>query len=223
MLSASSAGDRALPGIDISRFQQAIDWTAVASSGIQYCYIKATEGVAHQDAAFAGHWRDASAAGLPRGAYHFFRPSDPVTKQADFFMTVAGARRPGDLPPVLDLEAPDLWSSIPHTERAAMADEWLNLVAKGMGATPVVYLSPAFATDVLKNSPLLASYPVWLAEYRAAPAPNVPKPWTSWTFWQYTNRGKAAGIAGFVDCNWFNGTLEQLSALRRPYLEGVEP
>ena len=105
---------------------------------------------------------------------------------------------------------------VPIAERAPMAVEWLKSVKKETGVTPMVYVSPAFMHDVFENSTLLSPYPVWVAHYTAAPVPSVPKPWESWTFWQHTNQGSAAGVTGCVDCNWFNGTAEQLSALRRP-------
>lgn len=216
MLTASSAGDRALPGIDISHFQQAIDWTAIISSGISYCYIKATEGAWCQDAGFARHWRDTSGLGLARGAYHFLQPKDPVTKQVEFFLRATGTPQTGDLPPALDLEREEIWKPVPMAERAPLAVGWLEAVEKETGVTPMVYVSPAFMRDTFQNSALLGQYPVWVAHYTAAPAPAVPKPWESWTFWQYTNLGTAAGIHGFVDRNWFNGTAEQLNELRRP-------
>jgi lysozyme len=53
-----------------------------------------------------------------------------------------------------------------------------------------------------------------VAEYTSAPAPSIPKPWDAWTFWQYTGHGTVPGIAASVDQNRFNGTLEQLLALK---------
>ena len=44
-------------------------------------------------------------------------------------------------------------------------------------------------------------------------APLVPKPWTNWDFWQYTEHGKVPGIAaGAVDLDYFNGTEAELRA-----------
>jgi GH25 family lysozyme M1 (1,4-beta-N-acetylmuramidase) len=82
----------AVPGIDVSHYQPAIDWETLVRAGFQYCFIKATEGSASVDKSFARHWPDARKAGLIRGAYHFFRPAVPVASQAALFLrTISGS------------------------------------------------------------------------------------------------------------------------------------
>lgn len=202
-------------GIDISHFQRAIDWAAVAASEVRFCFIKATEGAGNVDPRFAGNWRCAREAGLTRGAYHFFHPSTSPASQAESFLRTVGQLQPGDLPPVLDLEAPQAWTGITPGERMALAMQWLDSVEARLGITPIVYLSPAFATEVLDDAPQLARYPVWLAHHTNAVAPSIAKPWTSWTFWQYSGNGKTPGVPLPVDLDRFNGSLEDLAALTR--------
>ncbi len=202
-----------LNGIDVSHFQQAIGWNAVAASGISFCFIKATEGSSDVDPRFASNWRAAGQAGLMRGAYHFFHPAVPVTLQAELFLRTVPPLEARDLPPVLDLEAPMEWTLVPVLERAALAVSWLEAVEKSLLLRPMVYLSPAFMTEVLHNASTLAAYPVWLAHHTNGPAPEVPAPWKSWTFWQHTPQGTTPGISTPVDLNRFNGTLDQLKAL----------
>lgn len=167
------------------------------------------------DRSFDRHWQGARNAGLLRGAYHFFRPLAPASAQANLFLRVVQDLQPGDLPPVLDLEAPEDWTSIPFQNRAALAIAWLEAVEQRLGTTPIVYLSPSFATDVLGNAAALARYPVWLAHYTQSETPLIPRPWNSWTFWQHSN-GRARGIPVPVDLNWFHGCREELKALARP-------
>ena len=211
----SAPGPAFLNGIDVSHFQQAVDWTAVARAGIQFCFIKATEGASHVDARFASNWRAAAEAGLVRGAYHFFHPAISVTAQADLFLRTVPRLEPGDLPPVLDLEAPEAWQSVPVLQRAQLILNWLRAVEDHSRLTPMLYLSPAFMTDVLHNASALEQYPVWLAQYTTDLAPDVPKPWTKWTFWQHTRQGSMPGVLSHVDLNRFNGTLDELKALGR--------
>lgn len=184
-------------------------------TGFQYCFIKATEGVATVDRSFDRHWQDARKAGLLRGAYHFFRPRVSPLAQANLFLRIVVQREPGDLPPVLDLEAPDDWTGIPCRDRASLAIAWLEAVEQRLGATPIVYLSPSFASEVLGNATSLARYRVWLAHYTNSETPVIPKPWNSWTFWQHSN-SRTTGIPVPVDLNWFNGSREKLKALARP-------
>ena len=148
-----------------------------------------------------------------RGAYHFFHPTVPVAIQADSFIRTVVRLEPGDLPPVLDLEVPAAWASIEQSARAPLAIQWLETVENRLGATPIVYLSPAFATEILTNAPVLARFPVWMAHYTDAAAPMIAKPWSSWTFWQYTREGKAPGVTLPVDLNRFNGSLDELKAM----------
>src|SRR5438128_304537 len=59
-------------GIDVSHHQGAIDWAVLPAQGVDFAYIKATEGGDHVDRLFARNWQAAADAGMKRGAYHFF-------------------------------------------------------------------------------------------------------------------------------------------------------
>lgn len=201
-------------GIDVSHFQQSVDWTAAAAAGIQFCFIKATEGDSCVDRRFAANWKLAKLAGIARGAYHFFQPAIPVTSQANLFLRMVNPLEPGDLPPVLDLEAPTQWAPIPLPDRAARAVEWLEAVEQSLNRRPMVYLSPAFMSEVLHNASTLAAYPLWIAHHTPSAAPEVPAPWKSWTFWQHAGQGTTAGVTTPVDLSRFNGTLDELRQLR---------
>ena len=121
---------RMVDGIDISHFQRVVDWTAVAASGIQFCFIKATEGAGNIDPRFVQNWKSAGDAGLVRGAYHFFHPADAAIAQANSFLRMVGRLEPGDLPPALDLEVPAAWAGITAGDRVPRAIEWLESVEK---------------------------------------------------------------------------------------------
>jgi lysozyme len=202
-----------LPGIDISRYQQKIDWGTLAASDIRFCFIKASEGARDVDVAFARHWEAAGTAGLVRGAYHFFRPQIPVSTQADLFARTVGQLQPRDLPPALDLEGTAGWVNIPAAARAPLALKMLTALEDRLHTTPIVYMSPWFATAMLASTPALGRFPIWIAQYTEASAPIVPKPWSAWTFWQHSQGGKVPGVSGFVDLNWFRGSLEDLERL----------
>ncbi|HLK19515.1 MAG TPA: GH25 family lysozyme [Bryobacteraceae bacterium] len=202
-----------IAGIDVSHFQGVVDWPRAAASGIQFCFMKATEGAGNVDPRFIQNWKNSRNAGLVRGAYHFFHPAAPASAQANSFLRMVARLEPGDLPPVLDLEVPAAWVGITSQDRAPLAIEWLDTVEKTLGVMPIVYLSPAFATEILANAPGLARFPVWFAHYTTADAPTVVKPWSTWNFWQYSRDGKIPGVALPVDLDRFNGSLDDLRAL----------
>jgi len=203
-------------GIDVSHFQHDIDWAAAAASGIGFAFIKATEGVRTVDPQFHANWQAAKNAGLLRGAYHFFHPAFPVVEQAELLLRTVGSLEPGDLPPALDLETPDAWTGIAVTDRTALALNWLETIEQRLGVMPIVYLSPAFAIEVLGSATTLARFPVWFAHHTDAAAPQIAAPWDSWTFWQYSGNGQAAGVTLPVDLDRFNGSLDDLRKLAVP-------
>ncbi|MBL8582261.1 MAG: glycosyl hydrolase, partial [Rhizobiaceae bacterium] len=102
----ASPRQMAVHGVDVSRWQGEIDWVKLRSQGANFAYIKATDGGDHLDPMFRKNWRAAHAAGLKRGAYHFFYWCRSGSEQADWFIRNV-PRETGALPPVIDVE----WNS----------------------------------------------------------------------------------------------------------------
>lgn len=141
-------------GVDVSRYQGFINWSAVAAAGIQFVFIKASEGQTVVDPRFSVNWTGAKSAGILRGAYHFFRPAIPPQAQAENFLTLLQGVDPAELAPVLDLElrkldGTDAWDAIPLSQRGGLAVEWLTAIEQSLGRRPMVYLSPSFALERL--------------------------------------------------------------------------
>lgn len=202
-----------IPGIDVSNHQGAIDWNFVGQSGVQFAFIKATEGGTYQDKFYEQNMRGARDAGVLAGPYHFFRPKGPVKLQIENFLKVVGNAKTIDLPPVLDLEVPNDWGHFKVPARVEMICEFLASINEALGRKPIIYMSSSFSEDVLGEAAVLSQYPLWLAHHTPAQKPWIPKPWTSWNFWQYTDKGTINGINGGVDLDWFNGSRSQLQSL----------
>ena len=206
-----------LLGVDVSHYNGVISWKTVAAAGISFAYAKATESAGVTDKKFAANWAGIKAAGLPRGAYHFFHPQNPVDAQAARFIAAVGALAPGDLPPMLDLEetsaTTDEWDGVPLAQRVPLALRWLQLVEQALGRKPIVYTRRGFVLQKLGDASALAAYPLWVAHYTGAPQPALPPGWNAWTIWQYTGSGAIAGITGQVDIDRFQGAQADLLAL----------
>jgi lysozyme len=198
-------------GLDVSHFQNAIDWTRVAASGRVYAFIKASEGAHTPDLLFAQNRAAAQANGLIVGAYHLFHPKVDIDAQVQLFMTQVVALTPGELPPVLDLEVPNEWITIPMPQRVTLVLRWLTRVEQLLGIRPFIYASTNFIPNTLASPAALAPYRLWLANYTLIPI--VPTPWTDWTFWQFSESGTIDGITTPVDLDLFNGTLDNLNQL----------
>ena len=192
-------------GIDVSRFQGEIDWARARDAGVSFAFVKATEGGDRVDAAFARNWAGAAAAGVPRGAYHFYYWCAPAETQAAWFIANVPRER-GALPPVVDLEwnpeSPTCtWRPEPAQVRAE-ALRFMDLLEAHYGERPVIYTDPGFFRE---NGLIgLAGEEVWLRAVSARPEEAYGV--TGWTFWQYSGTGLVPGIRGPVDLNAFGGT-----------------
>ena len=90
-------------GIDISRYNGAINWKTAKKAGVEFAFIKATEGKDDRDPEFSRWWREAARAGVPRSAYHFYYfCATPGAQAANYIRTVPKGAK--SLPPILDVE-----------------------------------------------------------------------------------------------------------------------
>jgi lysozyme len=189
-------------GLDVSHYQKKVDWKKVATCK-SFVFIKATEGTGLVDKSFAANWAGAGAAGLLRGAYHFYHPGIDPIEQADFFLSKVVAC---ELPPVLDVEAMD---NVPGAKLIQGVTQWVEHVTANL-RRPLIYASPSF-WQKLPSADIEQKADLWVAEWEAQRPEKMGK-WPGWSFWQYTSRGVVPGIAGSVDLNRFNGTLDDLHA-----------
>jgi lysozyme len=208
----------AIPGIDVSHYQAHVDWTAVAAGGARFGFAKASEGAAVPDQYFLDNWNGMKAAGILRGAYHFFHPNADAQAQAhNFLQRLAAANggspllAPGDLPAALDIEVIDGASP---TALLAGASTWLAAVEAATGKHPIVYSYPSFWKSTLGNPADLSIHSLWIAHLNVA-SPTVPGGWRNWVFWQFDKQPVAGVPAPATDLNAFNGTVDDLQALAK--------
>ncbi len=191
-------------GVDVSRHQGDIRWPAVASSGIAFAYIKATEGGDWTDPRFADNWHEAKRAGLLVGSYHFFTFCRPAIDQAEHFLAIA-PRDPDALPPAIDIEYAGNCHEVPPPD--VVRHElvvWLDAVEAALGKVPVVYVTAEAHKDFLVGSSV--KNPLWMRSLIGEPKPP-------WLLWQYDARGTVKGIDGIVDLNVFAGDRAALEML----------
>jgi GH25 family lysozyme M1 (1,4-beta-N-acetylmuramidase) len=200
-------------GIDVSHYQGTISWGAVASDGVDFAIIKATEGRKYVDPRFASNRTNAQLAGVTVGMYHVASPSkstDDARAEADHFLSVA-APGIGNVIPALDIEISNVPDGMSPTTLGAWIKAWLHRVTTTLGVRPMIYGSQYLFVTMLANSTWFADHGIdlWFAWPRT-PLPNrMPaNDWQgqSWTFWQWSWTGSIAGIAGDVDRDRFAGS-----------------
>ena len=206
-----AAGAAPLQGIDVSSWQGPVDWGAVRRSGRLFAFAKATEGQTFVDKMFVNNRVEMAANGLVlRGLYHFARPDrNGAAAEAAHFLRTVGPLNPGEVP-VLDLEV------APGPGVGDWAAEWLALVAKGTGRTPILYSYQSYLYSI--PTARLTQYPLWIAfwgDNNGSLPTTQPRTdrWNSWTMWQYTSNAVVPGVAGRVDDSVFAGSAADLAAV----------
>jgi lysozyme len=203
--------DYNIHGIDVSRHQGNIDWNAVSNMNhnevsVDFAFIKASEGRTVIDEYFKDNWKEVKAAGITRGAYHFYRTHLTPQEQINLFIKQVPKLEKGDLPPVLDVE---IKGSCPPAKMRKNLKTWLVLAEKHYGVKPIIYTSWHFFNTYL-NTPELRKYPLWIAHYKTT---DLNQKTSNWLIWQHTDKAKVNGIRGGVDFNVFKGEEADLKAL----------
>ncbi len=204
-----------LTGIDVHGGKGNVVWQLVASSGIRFAFVKATEGVSFNDPLYQRNVAAAKAAGLPVGPYHFARPdnNDPVREARHFHSVIAGTGFTA--PPALDFE-----THAPRLRPSAMtqwATEFLDELDRLGHHQRVFYTYPSFwHTDMGDPAPAAVFKPGvlgWWAEY--GPTAHYPAGWARWV-WQHSSSGHVPGVSGLVDMDLFDGRSFTDSYTPRP-------
>jgi lysozyme len=202
-----------LPGIDVSQWQQTIDWSKVAGAGMRFAIARATKGQHYVDPTFQTNIDGARAEGIVVGAYHRATPSGGANAnttdaraEADHYLEVAFPRV-GDLIPALDIEET---GGLAPPDLVVWVRTWVTRVTNRLGVKPMLYASPNFWTVNMGNTTWFADhgYRLWLAHWNVS-SPTVPaNGWQGrgWTFWQWTHKPGLPGVTTDLDRDRFHGT-----------------
>lgn len=186
-------------GIDISAHNGDVDLQKAADSGIEFVFIKATEGGDFKDRNFRVNYDKATKAGLKKGIYHFFRFDRDGVEQALNLLRAVSYRKP-ELGLVIDVEKAGNPDSIPIevvNRRLIEMVDYLNL----LGHRVMFYTNREGYYDYLAET--FPGQPLWICGFQENPIH------AEWTFWQFNHRGRVDGIKGDVDMNAFCGSRQE--------------
>lgn len=194
-------------GIDVSSHNGLMNLDAAAKDGIEFIFIKASEGADFKDSNFKINYWKAQHAGMKVGAYHYFRFGTDGVKQAINFLDAIGEHRL-DLNLVIDVEDQGNVKGVSmdkiQENLAAMVD-YLCL----RGHRVIFYTNKAgYEKYLMQNFP---GFPLWICSFSENPID------ADWSFWQFDHHAKIDGIRGDVDLNTFNGTRKDW----QQYLDSV--
>ena len=195
-------------GFDISEYQGRIKWDKIkyaeGNFPLDFVLIRATAGKNKVDTKFRKNWTAAKDKKIIRGAYHYYRPDENSLEQAQLFIKIVQLR-PGDFPPVLDIEKLPRDQSLDNL--IIGLKRWVDKIELYYGVKPIIYSGDSYYTDFLEDE--FEGYTFWIANYNFLEE-KINK---NWKFWQFTEKGTVKGIEGNVDLNIFNGNKAQLRFL----------
>ena len=165
--------------IDVSHWEDPIDFKKVAADGIVAVIAKATQGAGGIDATYAGYKKTAAPYNFLWGSYHFGTGSEVDVQVGHYLRTT----EPKDFELVcLDFE------TNPHgpTMTLDQARDFVVLFHDRTGRYPVLY-GGYWLKESLDGrvDDILTKCPLWLAQY--GPKPVLPVGWKKYTLWQYTD------------------------------------
>ncbi|MDE7232324.1 MAG: glycoside hydrolase family 25 protein, partial [Lachnospiraceae bacterium] len=191
-------------GIDVSKWNQEIDWEAVKNAGIEFAIIRcgyrgASTGALVIDPRYKENIEGAIEAGIPVGVYFFTQALDEVEAVEEASMVIRLIEEYDvDYPVFLDSESAGgrgRADSLDNDERTSAHRAFLQTI-QAAGYETGVYASRNWLKDRLDMT-RLSNYRIWLAEYADAPTYDE----YYYHMWQYTSKGTVDGISTNVDLN----------------------
>lgn len=189
-----------LKGIDVSEHQEAINWSQVKASGVQFAMIRGGYGRNNVDKYFHANAKGATAAGIPIGMYWFSYAYtvDMARNEAKYAVDLAKQYNV-TWPIAFDLEydtvsyAAKNGVTITKSMATQMAKAFCEEI-KAAGYNTMNYTNPDYLNRYFDQSQL--PYDVWLAQYASQPAIS------DMSIWQYSSSGSVPGISGRCDMNY---------------------
>ena len=184
-----------IKGIDVSHWQNVIDFKKVKASGIDFVIIKAggSDKGFYQDSRFKENYAKAVAAGLYVGAYYFagkdFRGVENGIADAERFIAILNSLK-FEYPVYLDIEAQDNRYKEEITDAAVAFCQTMEKAGYFVG----IYASDISGFKYKLDHEKVKPYAHWVARYG-----KEPDVCTEYGIWQYSSKGSVSGISGSVD------------------------
>lgn len=200
-------------GVDLSHWDGMVNWDATAANA-KFAWLKAGQGWGY-DNTFMRNYTEGTKRGVPLGAYWYYDAYvPPLVQAANFAKAVLNLQLPLGL--TADFEDARDGQYRGWRSFAVFLQRLMELVPATriciytgyyywIGNSPSKYFNYA-------SYKWFAQFPLWLAQYNGLSAPNrIPGPWSTWTYWQFTEKGDAdkyGSQAGGCDLNYSNAPVQ---------------
>ena len=187
-------------GIDCAKWQGVINWAKVKSAGVQVAILKATDKNNGPEPAFARNYAGATAQGIKVGCYRYVYARTVTAAENEARKVLAVIR--GKAMPAgvwLDLEDKTI-RNIPKATMLKMINAMTQII-QAAGYQVGIYTNPDWYNHVLDASKI--TLPIWMASWGTNNGKPQRKPTVkaqhTLVGWQYTDKGRIAGISTAVD------------------------
>ena len=191
-------------GIDVSRWNEEIDWEKVKEEGIKYAIIRAgyrgsSSGVLVEDWYYKKNVEGAAEAGIPVGLYFFTQANTEVEAVEEASMVISMCKDYDITYPIfIDTEGAGgegRADKLEKKERTAICQAFCETI-RSAGYQAGIYASKNWFNNNINTEILSDDIYIWLAEYGDAVTYGG-----KYHMWQYTSSGRVLGIEGRVDLN----------------------
>lgn len=189
---AVGAGQAGAIGIDVSKYQGAVDWASVKASGVSFAFIKCFSTAGGIDPYFAQNLQGANAVGIRTGVYVYSYATTVEGAVAEANTMIAILQNFSVTYPVaFDIED-KVQKNLPNETISAMANAFCQTI-EAAGYYPIVYSSKTWINNKLTGVP----YDKWVAQWGSVCDANV-----SPAFWQASCTASIPGVKGQVDLDY---------------------
>lgn len=222
-------------GIDVSRWQQSIDWDMLRKAGIEFAIIKYCQGDYFKDPKARDHYKGALSSGMVIGSYHWVDPSIKSSRQANTYKAMIDLYTPSFM--CFDIEQYLRGTELISADRiSGVSNDLMYNMQKAYPTNQfIVYTNMYFVLGyAYPMTGWMGRYGLWYAQYPFSKYPIIKTSWENlksyypneskltypkgypahlrtWKFWQWSgDKFILPGIDTRVDLNYYNGTLEDL-------------
>ena len=184
-------------GIDVSQYQQSVDFKKVKASGVDFVIIRAGFGkyANQKDPYFEKNYKAAKAAGLKVGAYWYSYAATVVEAKAEAQTCINAIKgKTFEYPIYFDLE---------ERSQFAKGRAFCNSLVKTFcnalehaGYWAGLYISRSPLQTYITND-VARRYALWIAEYNSKCNYGG-----TYGMWQYSSKGKVSGVSVPVDMDY---------------------
>ena len=186
-------------GIDVSAWQEKIDWEKVAAAGVKFAIIRCGYGKNYEsqdDEYFARNVAECERLGIPYGVYLYsYATSVAAAKsEAAHVLRLIKGKKP-QYPVYYDLEDANTTGKLSNAAILDIAKAWTEEI-EAAGFTAGIYANLYWNEKKLTDS-WYNTKSRWIAQYNSECEYGG-----KYDIWQYSSKGKVNGVSGNCDMNY---------------------